>query len=335
MAKKKMVGIEIGNHTLKMVVCRGGVFEQFIHVEIPDNMIQNDEIISYSAMGDFIRENLELNKIKCREAALTLPDRKLFIRRVKMPLMTVSQLKVNLPYEFRTYITDNKEQFVYDYSLIQIDRDEDNPQNSEMEILAAAVDREQLNEYISMMNRAGLKLSVVMPECLAMKNILDEYQNRMNISEKHDYSIVDLGANTIKIHFFSQGEFDTTRTLELGCDNFIEMVALMNNEDVHIARKKFELNHENVQYHDMIASRYDNLVVEITRVLNFYRYNHPQTDLDCLYICGGGVQITPLIDRIQDSLDVRVKTVKELFNGDDHMGDRLVLCPQIFGVFSE
>ena len=333
MAKKKMVGVEIGNHTLKMAVCKDGVPEDFIQVEIPDNMIQNDEILSYNAMGDFIRENLENHKIKCRDAALTLPDRKIFICRVKMPLMTISQLKVNLPYEFRTYITENKEDFVYDYSIIQMKRDENNPHTGEMDVLAAAVDREQLNNYSAMFNRAGLKLEMVTPECLALKNILA--QNQDENSEKKDCAIVDLGDNTIKIHFFARGEFDTTRTLEVGCESFVEMASLVSDTDVHIARKNFEMNLDNIQYHDMLIERYENLVVEITRVLNFYRYNHPESDLDCLYICGGGVHIEPLMSRIQSSLDMDVKMVNELLTEKNSFVDNIALCPQVLGILWE
>ena len=109
MARNKIISMEIGNHTIDMVVCVDDEPKKFIQAELPENIMRNDEIVSYDAMADFIKETIKENKIKCKKVALTLPDRKLLVRRVNLPLMTVSQLRVNLPYEFRMYITDKKE----------------------------------------------------------------------------------------------------------------------------------------------------------------------------------------------------------------------------------
>lgn len=332
---KKIIGMQIGNKTLNMTLYNNGVVEDFIKAEIPENMITNEEITSYDAMGDFIKEILEENRVRYRNAALVLSDRQLFVRRVKLPLMTIEQLKVNLPYEFRMYITEDSSNFVYDYYVINIERDKDNPKKGRMELLAAALEREKFNNLIDMFQRAGLDLDIISLECLALKNIFQHYESNRELKEHHDYGIVDLGAKTVKIHFFSGGEYNTTRTLEIGCQEFIDVAAFVNDTDVHSAKIAFETNRGNIQNHEEMIPLYENLAVEIMRVINFYKYNNADTDLDCIYVCGGGANIEPLLEHIKESLDINLKTVRELFDTNNEIMQDVISCPQSLGIVWE
>ncbi|MGY3724845.1 type IV pilus assembly protein PilM [Granulicatella balaenopterae] len=332
---KKIVGIEIGNHTLELAICVNGKPQKFIQAELPDNMVRDNQIVSYDAMADFIRETFKEHRINCKKVALTLPDRKLLVRRLNMPLMTISQLKVNLPYEFKMYITGSKDQYVYDYAVIDVQQDEKNPKIGEMDLLAIAVERELLEAYQAMFRRAGLKLAVLMPECLAIKNIIDHYEERNGITGKHDYAVMDLGAETIIIQFFSEGEYDITRTMEFGCYNFIAQAAEINEVDIHIAHLDYEANRQNIQYHERLMPMYDQVAIEIMRIMNFYLYNHAGSDLENVYICGGGTNIKPLVESITRSVDLNVKSIKELFSNDVMSMDELELCPQLLGMVLE
>lgn len=335
MARNKIISMEIGNHTLDMAVCVDGKPKRFIQAELPQNIMRNDEIVSYDAMADFIKETIKENKIKCKKVALTLPDRKLLVRRVNLPLMTVSQLRVNLPYEFRMYITDNKEQFVYDYSVINIKHDKDDPKRGEMDLLAIALERDIMEKHIAMFQRAGLKLVNLAPECMAIKNIINNYEEEHNILTKNDYAILDLGAENIIIQFFSEGEFDITRTMEVGCYDFIKKAAEISDTEIHIAHMDYEMNRNNIQFNEEIIPLYDGISIEIMRIINFYMYNHVESDLDCIYVCGGGVHIEPFIESIRRIVDMEIKSIKELFTEESSIMDELVECPQILGMILE
>lgn len=332
MAKENMIGMDIGNSTLKMTVCQDGVPEQFIRVPLPDNLVSNDDITSWDAMGQFIKSSLSENKVRTRNVALSLPDRHLIVHRVSMPLMTIGQLKVNLPYEFRAYINENKDQYIYDYSVVNIKKDPDKPGKGEMDLIAVAMERDLLAKYKDMFGKVGLKLCTVSPEAFALKNIIDEYEEEREITGKRDYAILDLGAKSVKIHFFTDGVFDITRVLDPGCDEFIRMIASILDVDQHVARLKFENNVDGIQESEDMVSRYSDLAVEIMRTMNFYRYNHQDSNLDSLYVCGGGVCILRLLQSIQESLDVTLRSSRKLIPDEDPSFDRMILCPQALGV---
>ena len=73
------------------------------------------------------------------------------------PAMTEQQLRSNLPYEFRDFLTDEKSKYYCDSSMRDILRDQDG-YPTEMTLLACAMLKETAERYRAMMRRAGFKL---------------------------------------------------------------------------------------------------------------------------------------------------------------------------------
>ena len=69
------------------------------------------------AMADFLRQTAKSNGIPLTHAALVLPSTEVFTRELVMPAMTEQQLLYNLPYEFRDYLTEEKNKYFFDYSM--------------------------------------------------------------------------------------------------------------------------------------------------------------------------------------------------------------------------
>ncbi len=51
---KDILGIEIGNKTVKFAEFRRGTLRNFVAVTVPDNVVVNDSLIAFEAMGDLI-----------------------------------------------------------------------------------------------------------------------------------------------------------------------------------------------------------------------------------------------------------------------------------------
>ena len=61
------------------------------------------------------------------------------------------------------------------------------------------------------------------------------------------------------------------------------------------------------------------MIVEIFRSINFYNYNNPNSELKDVYFCGGLAKVTPLMEMIRSTLEVRCHSIAELMpeNGQD------------------
>ena len=114
---KTYTAIELGTHSVKLAVCDGVQVKKIIMERIPEGLLVDRRITSYDALADFLKQTIQANGGASKDAVVVLSRAFAVTRRVKFPLMTVSEVKLNLPYEFRDYITE-KERFIFDYAVL-------------------------------------------------------------------------------------------------------------------------------------------------------------------------------------------------------------------------
>ncbi|MCF0146113.1 MAG: pilus assembly protein PilM [Eubacterium sp.] len=324
---RKIIGLDIGNYRLKAAVCSNGRLEEMLTETMPDNLVKENRIVSYEAMADFIRSVLKEHKISVKHAAICLPSEAVYTRSdVTLPVMTTDQLKVNLPYEFHDYITEGMEQYVYDYAVLDM-------RENEMELLAVAAQKEMILKLQDMCLRAGLKPYLIAPEFMAFRNLILEEERRRGIEHgSRDYAILDIGDLSIKIHFFTKGEYEVTRALDYGCRTFAQACAEEAGQDVHITRLNIEARRMDAVSEEVLGDYYGQIAVQIMRVLNFYNFNNPHGGLDMLYFCGGGSMIPELMAEIQEMTGLEQKSLVNIMADSQIPDDKIILSPQACGI---
>ena len=118
MAGKAYTGIELGMHSIKLAVCDGARVSKVMVERVPDGLMSDGRPTSLDALADFIKRVVAANGGASKNGVLVLPRSLAVTRRLTFPMMTVDEVKLNLPYEFRDYISDGKERFVYDYAVL-------------------------------------------------------------------------------------------------------------------------------------------------------------------------------------------------------------------------
>lgn len=328
---KKVLGIEIGNCRLKIAICSQGNLERLITADIPDNLVREDEIVSWEAMAEFIKEVVKENKIAVKNAAVVIPESLVYAKHVVMPAMTVDQLKVNLPYEFHDYITEDKDKYFYDYAVIS--KTKDTAGNfTEMELMAVAAPKETVNKYKTMLRHAGLRLVLLAPDFSAVRNIIKDYEEVMAVGQPGDYAILDIGHRAVRLYFFTKGEYEVTRVMEPGCVELDQYIADALDVEIHNARIYKETNKDDILHQEGCEEIYSQMAIEVMRVLNFYNFNHPDNALDTLYYCGGGSLIEPLIKAIEGATEVRVASLNELLTDKYEDATKILMGPQALGI---
>ena len=163
---KKLLGFDIDAYSMKIAVCsKKKQLEDYLSVDLPENMIRDGKFISPDAMGDFIKETLKSHRLKGSMAAVALNSQQYYIRRVRLPKMTPEQLAINLPFEFHDYITGETKDYVFDYEVLGMS-------DKEMDLLAATTSKAVIETYKRIMKRAGLKLYKLVPDVLGIQSIL-------------------------------------------------------------------------------------------------------------------------------------------------------------------
>ena len=310
-----ILGMDIGSHDLRIIQMRNGQIQAFASAAMPDNLVKGGKIIAYNALGDLIRETVKENRLRGGAVAISLPGEATFLKRSHLPKMTIQQLKVNLPFEFHDYISGDVDQYIYDYAVIGME-------NGSMDLMAAAIPMETVEGYKNMVRRAGLRLVKLVPDVLAIQAIL--MKSMAAASGERDFAVLDVGHSATRIHFYSGGEYEITRTLDTGSQHLAKMIAESQNIDIHIAQLKIEQNQDGILDSDGSADYLDQMSTEIMRVMNFYSYNNPKSGIDCLYYFGSGLNMTRLKQLIHDATDLKVRPLTDLITSGSiavHLGD--------------
>ena len=323
-----ILGIEIGNKTVKVVEIKGNTLKNFAVVDLPDNIVVNNELIAFEAMGDLLKDIVREHRMSTRRAALVLPDSAVYLRRMVLPAMNEKQLAVNMPYEFKDVLSEEKDKYIYDYSMIGYRKDEEG-KVTEMELLGAVANRALIERYEGMFKRAGLKLVKAGPRETALSclvNILNED------SEKKDFAILDIGYKSTKVEIFKEGVYEVTRTIDSGAEDIVNVVSEVFDVDPHVASTFLETNKDNVQENEKCVDIYSSIATEVMRVMNYYSFENRDSTLDTLYYCGGGSYIPRFIAEIKDMVSLELEPLSSLSDVDK---DAIGKCAPAIGACYE
>jgi len=326
--KGKVLGFDIGNYSLKIAVIVNGSIKQFITEKIPDNTVRDDTVSNFEVMADFIKTVLKDNKIKIKNAALTLSGNAVYTKAdAVLPLMTAERLKVNLPYEFRDYLSGDKNDYIYDYMIT--DCVDDN-----LHLFAVAAPKSLIRNYQEMFERAGLNLKLIVPEYIGYMNIISTQQEKFGVVRgEKDYAVLDIGDKAIRMHFFTKGKYEITRELDFGCKTMVQAYAEQTGQDLHIARMNIESGQTEGEAADALRESYRVASVHVMRVMNFYNFNNPNNNLDTIFYCGGGAHIKPLLDDVAENCGMKLSPFTDLMGFTDvATPDEIIASPQSYGI---
>ncbi len=329
---KKLLGFDLGGYQLKMAQVKGDQLIRYAVEQMPDNLVKEGHITSFNAMADFIKDSVKKNRLACKECAMSLPADTYFLRRVKLPNMSVQQLKVNIPFEFRDYVTGELSDYVYDYAVLGSDEEG-------LDIMAAATSKATVNGYRTMLKRAGLKLVKLVPDVLGLQSILLPHPGQHEGAGTagatgHDYAILDLGHTSTRIYFFSHGAYEITRTMDSGGPAMARAVAEEKGVDIHIAQLYLEHDQDHVWDLPVMVDMYEEIVTEVSRVMNFYSYNNPNNNIENIYYIGGAVNPDKLAAGVKESIGLDVIPLYTLVPGGSSF-PQVNLGPQAYGVVIE
>lgn len=305
------LGIDFGNDSCKIAVREGGRV-RFAIGHLPDNLMNEGEVVSPQTLSEFIRHLKHEKSVGGRDSIIALDEQILFYRHISMPPMSEGELKINLPYEFRDFIEGDPQSYTYDYMVDELVRNEDNEVEG-MELYAAAIETSKVTERADILKRAGLRLRQAVPSPVALGAVLKRYLAEHPEHAEDSIAIVDLGYSGVQATFFHGTKYQSSKHIEMGCREIDSAIAFLKNVDPHVASRYKHSNYEDVLNDESCVSIYEQLCVEITKVINFYNFSNREYDLTHIFLMGGGGAIKQLEEAICESFDIQVDGIEALF----------------------
>lgn len=312
----KQIGIEIGSATLKLAVCKGSHILSMATARIPEGLMQDGRVTAPAAMVPFLKNILRENGIRFGRCALVLPPQCTICQHVTLPVMSETELNLNLPFEFRDYIGKDTESYDYDYIVEDI-------RDGVMDLYAAAVRREVVEEYRILLRNAGLSLKIATPPEMAWLNLISRKDTL-----PETLAILDVGHNSTRISIFARGNFVMGKEIEIAGRSFDEIIAAESQVDFHTARTRKETDYGQVQSSESILRCCCDLALEVRKTVNLYNYSLAAEDapLQDLYVCGGSAGMAPLRAAIADITGMTLHPISHLLDPENAAVDAALTC---------
>lgn len=330
---KTYLGIDIGHDLLKLALVKGGVVKKTASASMPVNLLREGRVTSPDSMGALIAQTMKETHIRANQAAIILSGDISYLRTTTMPRMSADQLAFNIPYEFSDYITGELKDYVFDYAMIPPKQGEKEAQSSAGEgetdgktgtqtlnLLVAAAPGDAMTELRNCLRKAGLNMAKAAPAECAYISLIREYEARTKEKDK-EYCILDLGYRAIRMYMFHGPRHVTTRVMDIGLSSLDNIISENKGVDTHLAHTYLLNNFEDCQNADYCRAAYDNIAVELMRALNFYRFSNPDSQVDSVWLGGGGAEIEALRKSISDTLDLEIRSASELLKGGEDIAD--------------
>ena len=304
------IGIDIGNNNCKIAVRESGRI-RVVSTRMPENMVRDGEVASPETMAQFLSTVRSEEHLRTKDCALVLNSMQAFFRHVTLPPMTVPELKLNLPYEFRDFISGDPDAYVYDYAVNEMIRNA-NGDIERMELFAAAASKSLIEMYAGMLKKAGFKLKMVMPAPMAYSRLLREHVKEFPADVDKDVVLVDIGHADIIVSLFRGLNYDSARTIDFGCDEFDRIISEIKGIDPYTAGSYKFSNFEGVLDHPDCLALCDRIALEVSKVVNFYNFNNPEREIEQLCFLGGGARIPQVTRAIAEAVSVPATSVETL-----------------------
>lgn len=293
-----MIGIDIGAQSVKLAVLEKGKIKEIVRETMPRDLMQNGQVTSFDALGDFLGTVFREHKLRPKKCALVLPEAYSLVRHITLPMMKESHLRMNLPYEFHDFIQNDKAKYVFDYAVLGVPVDEDG--NERLELMAAAARREIIAQYDRAIKVGKKKLVSVQPASMTLANLIPDAPD----GTVQEYCFIDLGHRATMVYIFRGRQLEATKTIEYGLNMLDQLISEQAGVDIHVAASYKESNYDHILDSEECQNFYYTIAVEVMRAINFYRFNNPDSTLTNAYMLGGGADLKPLVQSIQEQTDL-------------------------------
>ncbi|MGH7808504.1 MAG: type IV pilus assembly protein PilM [Thermodesulfobacteriota bacterium] len=312
LGKKEVVGLDIGSNSIKLAELKetkkGYQLKNIGETLLPPEAIVNKVITNRDAVSEAIYSLIEELRVKTKNAVISISGHSVIIKKVSIPKMSEKELREAVPWELEQYIPQNIEDVNYDFQILPGQTAEGN-----MDVLIVAAKKDITNDYINVVNDAGLNPVVVDVDVFALENMYEA-----NYPESGGVvALVNIGASVTNINILKNGVSVFTRDITTGGNQFTELIQKEFDVGYDEAEKmKNSLGRPDVSPElDRISQDFTDLICgEIKRTLDFFSTTLWREKVDKIMLGGGTSKVPRLREVLEDIANAPVELINPFRN---------------------
>ncbi|MDR2883628.1 MAG: type IV pilus assembly protein PilM [Deferribacteraceae bacterium] len=301
---KKFIGLDLGTSIFKAVAFtpKGDKF-MLTHAYVlpyPANSILDGTILDFGEVSQQISKIIESGNFNKAPIAVAIKGAMVAAKSVKVPYISKEQLKNDMLFIAEQYMRADPEEYAIDYKLVKTDTE-----NSIAQIAFAAIRKENLADYISIIESAQQEVGAIDVESLALSDLY----TRMKLPKNGISMILHIGHTVTQAIFIKDGNYSHSESCYMAgehCTNLLTAALQLNSEEVESAKTSPELHPQGDAAKKVIEERFiPDFIKNIDKVVN----NHTLAGglpIDRIYLSGGSATLHGLNSALEAKFEVPI-----------------------------
>jgi type IV pilus assembly protein PilM len=302
-----VVGLDIGTSSVKLVEIEKVKDDYHLKnigiARLPQDTIVNGTIIHGELLEQTIKNLFRNYKIKNKNVAISISGHPVIIKKITTPLMTEDELEQSIPFEAEQYIPFSLEEVNLDFQILGPSEDK----SKQMNVMLVAAKKALLNDYVAVLQNAGLKASIVDIDVFALGNM---FAANYAPAENTNVGLIDIGASVTNINIVKNGISQFTRDIFMGGNQVTEEI-----------QKQLSIGHEEAEklkcgeriegidaplLEEIIQKTLSIIAAEIQRSLEFFT-SSTYGELHHIYLSGGGAQVKGFMETLAKKINIPIE----------------------------
>jgi type IV pilus assembly protein PilM len=296
-----ITGVDIGAGSIKIVRMTTGKRPRLLSAEVLE--------LPFDAAADGVGAGLVSlltgKKIKGKKVVTQISGRHLTVRHLTLPRMPQADLREAVRWESKRFISYPLDDALIEYLIVG---EKLEGAVEKFDLLMVAVPRASVVERVQPFIAAGLEVTAVDANALALRNVL----RLRNIQGEDNVLVVDLGAGKTEINVYRDGNLRFSRYLETGGADITRAISellgtgLQEAEEMKQKTDVLSPSEDNAVA-DLVRNRLDDLSLEIRRSLEYYKTTFREPYAERMILTGGGSLMSGITDYFSRTFEGKVE----------------------------
>lgn len=291
----KLIGLDIGSSSIKLAEIdingKSATLSSFAYLTTPAGAINNGEIVNVNSVTDTIKTLVSKSKTKRKEACVGLLGSSVIVKKITMPKIEKKLLAQQVAFEAEQYIPFDPQEISLSYSELKA-----NSGVETMDIMLVAAQNQIVNQFISTVSGAGLKLAILDVCGFALANA---FEFNYGVLNGKTIALLSIGAMNSHFVIVSNGEVIFSRDIPYGGVNYsIEIHKEMGVTIPEAEALKMSAivgGEVPEQVHTIIGNVSEQLAEEVKNSFEFFAASSPGFPIEHCFYTGGGSGMPNLI----------------------------------------
>jgi len=308
--KKDALGLDIGSSAVKLVQLaespKGYRLQALAMVNLPPEAIGEGTIKDPPTVVEAIREAVGKAGVKEKNVVIGISGRELIIKKLQLPKVAPKELADAIQLEAEHHIPFPIEDVYLDYQVVA----EAPEGGNTMDIMLVAVKKSKVNDYVAVVEEAGLSPVVVDVDSFALEN-----QFELNSPEpsQEAVALIDVGASVMKTNVVRGGISIFARDIAFGGNNYTQAIAQRLNVPFEKAEAAKQGQDVGVNWNDIVptleaVSR--ELSLEIQRTFDYFASTTEAERIHRIVLSGGCARLSGIDEYLASSWGIPVEVTK-------------------------